>query len=496
MSENTEIRATSSRHPFHGFMSWLSVVTGIIVIGSVGYSMYLVKAYLPYIGLVWIVAISTLPGIGVAFLLVAFVRFLMRVDIINISETGTILRNWLGHNDMYHPLGIKEYRNKHEKENKTEVFEVPPLLDLLKNGVINTIELMLGYHVDGSIVYGTWDNLRSFVVAGKSRSGKTVTMVFFIVQALLSGAIVYVCDPHFNKKSGLLKVLEALWPYIHIGRTDVEILECVREFNKEMKARLANTSDMADRPMLIVIDEWSVLLRDLDKVEKDTMVKLVLDCNEAYAGVNGYAMIAGQEWTARESGGSYGAAVRRGFHAVFVHRLDEEYAKFLLTGVNKKSAKTAPNLPTGNAHFVNSEGEIDYLIIPYYGKNKEAIIEVAGMLLSYEQQTQIDYNTPVQPQLSYEQSRQQYAGYIEAPDVVTDTMEALQPKNTPIPESVQPSTVPTNESDIAKYIFRLRKRNIGHRDISYALGWYGPNYKRYQEFCTKHNIPLTETVEQ
>lgn len=486
--ETVSSQRYEQHHTMHGFLTWLAIVAGIIVIGIAAYGIYLVKQYIPYVGFVWIICSAILPTLGIVYLIVMVIRYVMKVETIHIAETGTILRTFIGKQTMYHPLGLQEFRAHGTKEHKEqETIHVPELLTVLRDGLLGSVELMLGYHVDGTPRFGTWDDLRTFVVAGKSRSGKTVTMVFFIVQALIANATVYVCDPHYSKKTGLLKVIEPLLPFLHVARTDVEIIQMVTEFLNEMRSRVNGTSQTIDVPMLLVIDEWSKLLRDLDNVEIDLLVNCVLGCAEEYAGYNGYAMIAGHEWTARESGGKKGAAIRRAFHSVFVHRLDEDYAKFLLTGKNKRMAKTAPNLPTGNAHFQDSEGELDYLIIPYYGAKKEGIYEVVEMLKAI--------NAP--------SSRK----YINAPSPDDTYMPTLQPVNrndmayipAPLIEKLQETNnqvVLTTDEDKVRYIQRLRKRNIAHRDIAYMFGLYGPRYDEYQTFCEKYKLFDKEVPEK
>lgn len=392
MSEREEMSVTSrivESHQARSFFVWLGTIGGIIVLGIVGYAIYLVRQYVPIVGYIWLAALGILPTLGIVFLVIWIVRYLMQADVIEIGPTGTIVK-WFNQVTRIHPLGTQEYKIREVKEQKQiEKPQVPLLLNVLREGVLGGIDLLLGYHQDGTARWGTWDDIRTFVVAGKSRSGKTVTMVFFIIQALMGNAQVWVCDIHHNKPTGLLKVLAPLIPYMRVARTHEEIVQLATDFKNEMNARENGTSEIGLTPILLVIDEWTKTLRDLSPDEVSLLVDTVLDCAEAWANFEGYAMVAGHEWTARESGGKKGAAVRRGFHSAFVHRIDEEYAKFLLTGAKgKKAAKTAPNLPTGHVHFQDSEGELDYLLIPYYGKQKEAIYEVVGMLPSPSTTTQ------------------------------------------------------------------------------------------------------------
>jgi len=346
------------------------------------------------------------------------------------------------------------------------------MLSLLKTGAINTNELLLGYKQDGTPFYSSWDSVRSGVIGGRSRSGKTCTLVFFIVQALLSGAKVYVNDIHYNKPSGLLKILSPLLPFITVGRTVEEILQNVQEYNTEMQARLSDHYNGSMQPYLFVTDEWTILLRNMKKEDRDILVKLILDISQGYAGVNGYCLISGHVFTSKESGGSYGTSVRRAFHSVMVHRLDSDYAAFLLAGENLKYSKKSPNLPTGSYYFQDAEGEeVIQLTTPYYGNNKEAITFVAEMLQEQLQLPDIDQSTNIR-----------------------ETPPVLLSQNATLPEVKQQEDSVTQEQENAKFIVRLRKRGIAHRDIAYALTLYGPNYGAYQQLCNKYSIPINDEI--
>jgi hypothetical protein len=479
--EDRAVTTVNTNKPLNGLIRWIAVTSSIVVIGIAGYGVVLVSSYVAIVGIIWLCVASLLPLGGLTWLAVYLMRAITNGNVVHIGETGTIITDILGRKTIYHPLALKEYRTKDKIVNSTTVFECPTMLQLLKEGAINTIELLIGYKIDGTAFYGTWDTLRSTVIAGKSRSGKTVTLVFLLCQALLSGAKVYVNDPHYAKASGLLKVLTPLLPFIVVGRTLEEILANAHEYIAEMQQRLSPDYDGLMTPWIFITDEWTVLLRDLSKDDRDFLVKLVLDTNEAYAGVNGFCIIAGHEWTARESGGKYGASVRRAFHSTIVHRLDEDYAKFLLTGVNKKYSKQSPNLATGTYFLQDSEGnEVLTLVTPFYGRNKEAITLVAEML---NEQLQI-----AQPTQSYITETNVSQANSSVPMLPAQTQRDIHTEELEV--------TATSESETVKVIHRLRKRNVAHRDISYAVGLYGPKYNEYKALCEKHNISLTEVVEQ
>jgi hypothetical protein len=512
-----ETRVSVIEHPtIKGCLLWIGIFLGVPVLGTVGYAIILVQKYLLLVGYVWLFSVALLPTLAVTLLGAWIAKFILKADMLEIGPSGSIMR-WFNKVTEYHPLGIKEHKSTTTAKQKQELADIPPLVKLLHSGLLGGADLLLGYHKDGSERWGTWNDLRTFVVGGKSRSGKTVTMVFFIVQALLAGAQVWVCDVHANKPTGLLKVIASLIPFMRVAKTPEEILQLTRDFKAEMTARERNTSEMGDSdrgyiPIVLVYDEWTKLLRDVKDLdpkgdEQELLVDTVLNCAEAWANFEGYAMVAGHEWTARESGGKKGAAIRRGFHSAFVHRIDEEYAKFLLVGsIGKKAAKTAPNLPTGHVHFQDSESELDYLIIPYYGKQKEAIHEVVEMLKALPDTSRKLLEGP-----SYEDTYQGYPNplnetvhtftgdkqdvniaakpieansltvYTDVNNIELDTVDS--PVNTTSVNAIAGTTREVNE-----LIKRMHKRGIPLRDIAYTVGMYGSGYTKFQELCIQLGI--------
>lgn len=493
---------------------WSGAIASTVVLVVVGIGVFEVRAYLPIVGLVVVFAIPVVIVGGVLFLAAKALSHALDYKVTEIGPNGNILSRF-GKIVQIHPLGLKEYRVKDlEKAKENAKVEVPSVLELLKTGFLGGADLLLGFHLDGTPRYGMWDDLRTFVVAGKSRSGKSVTMVFFILQAVLAGATVYVADPHYKKKDGLLKVLEALIPWLIVARTQEEIIALAKQFTKEMQDRETGVSQNKN-PCLFVVDEWTKLLRDLAPFEVEIMVEVFLNCAEAWAAFEGYSMIGGHEWTARESGGKRGAALRKNTHAAFVHRLDSDYAKFLLQGSKgKKAANGAPNLPRGHAHLQDSEGELDYLVIPYYGAKFEAVIEVSQMLVSYPvnpevttgekgQLTTPEYQSIMPPVTSPVDSKQPvyYGGNTGMEPLQGRMVDGYQEENTSlvpfegeIPENAEAVNGKLTDGQIKTLIVRMVKRGIALRDISYTVSLYGRNYNQFRALCTELNIEIPERV--
>jgi hypothetical protein len=496
---------------FKVFTFWLGAVGATIIFVVAALAIYSVRQYMPAIGMIYLGAIAVTPVIAIAWLTVYFMKWLYKPDNIELGPSGNVFRHF-GKTTEYHPLGIKEHAaSKAQKATVSEdTFIVPALVDLLKNGQLGNMDLLLGFHADGTARYGLWDDLRTFIIAGKSRSGKTVTLIFFLLQALLVGARVYVCDLHYRKKDGLLKILEPLMPHLIVARNEQEISEVTAQFRDEMHSRETGTD--CSVPCLFVVDEWTYTLRSVNDELGNILVDTYLDCAEAYSAFNGFSIIAGHEWTARESGKAKGTAIRRNTHSVCVHKLDEEYAKFLLQGTKgKKAAKVAPVLKRGSMFLQDSEGELDTLHIPYYGKEREAIYEVLQMLTLL---APVDENLMIEASATAAQDTQQQA---QGPVIVNETgmhtytpeTELESPVNRPVNTGVNtmgniPETpvnrpvnsfedsVHTELEDIKGTISMLNALGIAHRTIARAVHLDGRKYGQYQELCRDLGITISD----
>ncbi len=154
----------------------------------------------------------------------------------DIGASGTIM---VHHKWLHSLFVVREYRPLEARSIKTVVEEVKPVIPsfskLLAGGVVGMGKLVLGCYADGTPRLGSWNDVRSFIVAGKSRSGKTVTMFFLVLQMLLNRALVTLCDPHYKKQTGLAHMLQHLHDYMHIAGTEKEITEAVMEFADELE---------------------------------------------------------------------------------------------------------------------------------------------------------------------------------------------------------------------------------------------------------------------
>ena len=331
--------------------TWFLTLASIIIVSITGIAVWLERAYLPVVGIVWLGAIGIAPILLLAVGIVLFIQLLTHVDYGDIGPSGTWFHHKLtGKTTLVAPMIAEQHRDKPT----VNVVEIPTVAQLLESNMLGTADLMLGCNQsDGKPHWGSWDNLRTFCIAGKGRSGKTVTMFFLVIQAILNGCRVWVADPHGKKKSSITALLRPLAPWVRFACTDVEIADLVDEFIDTMEQRVSGES-RDETPQLLVVDEFTRMVEDNEKV-----YHAVVACAQQYAGFFGFSLIAGHEWTGN---GRMLAKLRRALHAKFVHRLDEGYAKYLLN--SSKLARTAEKLRTGYCYLQDSEGDVHELRTP------------------------------------------------------------------------------------------------------------------------------------
>jgi len=216
-------------------------------------------------------------------------------------------------------------------------------------------KLVLGCYTDGTPRLGSWNDIRSFIVAGKSRSGKTVTMFFLVLQLLLNKAEVILCDPHRSKPTGLANMLEPLSAYIHTVSKTEDIVNAVLDFADELEDRI--NSNVAGNPKVLVIDEWTRIARHKEAAKQITWV--IQAVSQEGAGYNMFLVLGGQLLNPRAIGSG---EVLQSIHAAYIHRLDMKQSMHVLQ--NSKEAKKTPMLKTGVSLLKDTEGDITELYTP------------------------------------------------------------------------------------------------------------------------------------
>jgi hypothetical protein len=345
--------------PGNEVLTKLLYIVSAIVLGTVGYGVWLIRAYVPILGYVALGAAGILLLCGVAIPVIFTIRYAMKADWHDIAPEGSVVRSLFGKSTLFAPMTATTATMKQRGRKVVVTPVVPTIIELIEAGVIAMGQLMMhmGFEeTKGGLVpvIDSWPG--TFVVAGKGRSGKTRRVLTIIFQALIGRARVFVCDPHHIKDDSLTNLIAALAPWITIARGNAEIIEVSRYFLNEMENRVQELS-MDRTPWLIIFDEWSRLMTT-DKInddDKETMKTCVLECSRQYAGFYGFAGIIGQTWTEESAGGT---DIRRSMHKAFIHQLNAEYAKFFLKG---KWMNKAEDLTTRQCLY-RQDGQVRQII--------------------------------------------------------------------------------------------------------------------------------------
>ena len=392
------------------FKTWCYAMITILLLGFVAYlvisyknqiAMFL-SSFVAPLGLllhiiVWCLIILVIGATILAMLYGA--SFVLKhhktTEISDIGQYGTVLVSH-GKHTIVAPYTekVKELKEKVQKQVE-DMLPVPTLHDLLTSGyllrMLTTCEMILGYNADDISEHtGTIEDNRTTGIAGKSRSGKTVTMAFLIIQYVLSGGKVYLIDKAWNKASSLYRLLLPLIEtgYIKVARKPNEIVALVDEFTTILDNRENDSTDMSET-CILVFDEWTSFMHDKLMVKK--LVSIVHRIANESAGYNAYALVGGQNWQASQAGGN---ALINSLHSFFVHKIDELESKRILS---RRYAKLTSTLKVGYNLFKDTSGDVIGLITPLTTVN-DSTIAVSILQGKYYPSTRVQqqYSSPFQ----------------------------------------------------------------------------------------------------
>lgn len=367
-----------------GIKRFIATVLALAFIILVGLGVFAVRELFPLVGILAIVSASILLICGVAWVVVSTIRHATRADYFEMGEFGGYFRNALGRTTPLAPM-IAAPTKISKATGKVEITpEVPTLFDLIDAGeiVVGQLEMIMGYAAIElkkgilQLIAGPWPGTHA--VAGKGRSGKTRRVIGEVTQALIAGARVIVCDPHYTKPDSLANSLAPLEKYLIIARGEAQIVAAARDFMREMEARVDDKNHLCS-PWLIIFDEWSRLMNTnnnkMDDDGRELLMETALRCSTEFAGYLGYCCLIGQVWTNEAAGGT---DVRRSLQSVFIHQLSAEYAQFFLRAAKWKNR--AEELKRRECIYKDNDGAITEILT--IGVPDDTAQRVAGYLAS------------------------------------------------------------------------------------------------------------------
>jgi hypothetical protein len=388
------------------FKRWFICIFTIIILGTWGFFMYYNKKQFLALGsqitgigtdvftliheiLLVLMILVPLIVIGAGILAFLYIRDKhFKPEIIEIGQFGNALYR-RGQVVTITPLqAVNQKQLPAPKEEIT--IQIPTIKQWLTSGYLQGLiasgEMVLGIKANGEIRTGVWDDIRTCLVAGKSRYGKSVTMFVLAIQAVLARADVTVCDSHFMKETSLYRMLSPLANFVRLAGKPNEVVNAVTEFATELDARI--NGDSYDRSVRILfIDEWTKYA--MDKAMIKELGRIVHRVSNEGAGYNMYCIIGGQSWQASLSGGN---ALRNSFHAAICHHIDEMESKLVLP---RKYAKHTDILKKGHMYLKDTGGDTELLITPLGTINDAKLI--ATLMLADNKIQELPYNQYKQP---------------------------------------------------------------------------------------------------
>jgi hypothetical protein len=238
--------------------------------------------------------------------------------------------------------------------------DVPSFAELLSAGRIGRGQpLMLGYDLaEGAPIWGTWRDLYSAGVGGSQGGGKSWTAASLIAQSMLNGAQVILCDPHAGDDESLTTRLELLLPYMLMHADDDQQIEAAAHFAGDELARRREKKSSDRSPILLVIDEWTSLLR---RGLSDKLPPILSDLTQEGRKYGVNALLLAQRWSVGAAGGG---DVRNCLTAHYVHRTRADEAR-MQTGLRGSALPDdTMTLQPGQSYLVDTKGSVRKVATP------------------------------------------------------------------------------------------------------------------------------------
>jgi hypothetical protein len=213
--------------------------------------------------------------------------------------------------------------------------DVPTFADLLDTDTFGRNKpLLMAYDESGMPITGKAGSLYTVAIGGLPEMGKSTTARFLASQMALKGCKLVLGDPHGNATGDAADDTLAITlaplssAFLLEPATDHQsVLESVRYVSSELDKRIAGAT--AHHPILLVLDEFSTLMRDDDL--SDTLSPLLESLATQGRKFLVYAMLLGQQWSVSRTGGG---ELRDVLASAYVHRLKMKQAS-MLTGLTR-----------------------------------------------------------------------------------------------------------------------------------------------------------------
>jgi hypothetical protein len=276
---------------------------------------------------------------------------------------------------------------------------IPTFGELLDQGTIGpSTPLLLGFDATtGEAIKGSWDSLYSCGIGALQGAGKSWLAAFLLCQSALQGGKLIVCDPHAGDDESLATRIAALSSVFlcDVASDEREILAALQLAKDKLERRKAGHA--ARWPIIIVVDEWTSLLRGSAGA---TLPDLALDIAEQGRKYNINALLAAQGWTKARAGGD----IRNRLTSHYVLRQRRDEARYQLDMDVPDDMRT---LPDATGYLLAVKDDLRKIVIP---RMTTADIERVGTMLATTQRAarplgfQLPQTVQLTPSAGYQQA--------------------------------------------------------------------------------------------
>jgi len=258
----------------------------------------------------------------------------------------------------HYAAGVHQIEGPALQDDTPPVIEHRDLWQLYHADLLPTSGFLLGHNLlTGAQVIADWLQLYSALVGGTSGSGKSTLIRSVLVQSALHGGRFVVLDRHFGagpeSLGASLQPLRSLMPF-NVASTESQMVDALRYVLDVGRRRLNGDPDRS--PLIMVVDETTALFQRSNIAGELATVLGEIAQETRKAGV--YAMCIGQNFSAEVMP----TTARNSFASFFGCRMRRDVAR-VMSG-NTAFGRAAETLKTGQAVWLDSNGEIQTIAVP------------------------------------------------------------------------------------------------------------------------------------
>lgn len=327
-------------------------------------------------------------------------------------------------------------------------------------------------------------DLRTTGIIGMQGAGKTVTTLYWIVEAIkrTNGNIRFVIiDPHMNGATdqSLVKRVPFLKPFfltledvrssasphyqslvqryaaIHNPTDGISDIESAIGWSKIFKAEYQARRDGADHSMtwVFIVDEYSEICSEADHEAVEKITETFKRIGQSARKFDMHSLIIAQDWRANTVGDT---GVRGTIPQWYVHRSQEAWAKAVLPS---DSVKLVGKLDTGHALAYTATGQVVEVEVPMMTEQEAAKIAKAyaptrPLKRKEDVKDVVDLDVPKEPSVEFVEFDSSYLSSYEPSQMALVDTEWVDEEE--MKAIIEAFITGLSETDIAKKVYGVK----------------------------------------